>query len=387
MADKIRILIADNRRDTRELIKTYLEKDRFIQVIGEADNGQKALELSLVLKPDVLLIYYSMSELDGYEVTEKVTSESKDTIVIITSEKNDVNLIKKAMYCGAKEYLISPFYPEALVSTIKTLYKKEAAKRVTNNPQQNKQSTLDKENIQSKVISVFSTKGGVGKTTVAVNTAIALHKKTKDKVAVIDLDLQFGDALLMVNREPVNSIVDFIDRCDDYTVENLKMYMHDLGGVFILDSPISPEYAEYVTQDNVIQIINLLKQEFKYIIIDNSNNFDEVTLTALDVSDMILLISTMDIVSVKNVKIGLNVMNSLGYPQEKVKLIINKSNEKFGIKLKDLKFVFEKNISQIIVEDVKSAVTAINRGTPFVESFSSSKISRCIYKLVDLLRK
>lgn len=387
MSDKIRILIADNRRDTRELIKTYLEKDRFIQVIGEAESGQKALDVSLVMKPDILLIYYSMSEMDGYEVTERITAESKDTIVIITSEKNDVNLIKKAMSSGAKEFLITPFYPESLISTIKTLYKKEAAKKNTNNMQQVKLNKENKNKIESKVLSVFSTKGGVGKTSVAVNTAIALHKKTKQKVAVIDLDLQFGDALLMLNKEPVNSIVDFIDRCDDYTVENLKLYMHDLGGVFILDSPISPEYAEYVTQENVVQIIELLKQEFKYIIIDNSNNFDEITLTALDHSDVILLISTMDIVSVKNVKIGIKVMDSLGYPEDKVKLIINKSNGRYGIKLKDLKYVFEKNISQIIVEDVKSAVTSINRGTPFVQAFSSAKISRCVFKLVDQIRQ
>ncbi len=382
--DKIKILIADNRRDTRELIKTYLSKDRLIKVIGEAENGKKALELSMELKPDILLIYYNMIEIDGYEVTEKVTSELRDTVVIMTSENDDISLVKKAMFHGAKEYVVTPFLQDTLVETIRSVYEKEFLKKANHEVINSKGTHNDN---KCKIISVFSTKGGVGKSTIAINTALALTKQTQEKVAIMDLDLQFGDVLLMVNKEPVTSIIDFINQCDEYTLDNLKLFMHDYKGVSILASPVSPEFAEYISEEHIVEIINLLKQEFRYIVIDNPNNFDETTLSALDASDTILLISTMDIVSIKNVKVGMGVLNSIGYNDEKVKLVINKANEKFGIKLKDLKTVFDKNICQVIIEDVKTVVTSINKGTPLVLGFSSSKISKCIYKLAEQLKK
>lgn len=378
--NKIKVVIADNRRDTRQLIKAYTEKDRFIKVIGEAENGPKALEMVMLLKPDILIIYYNMIEMDGYEVTEKITSELENTYVIMTSEKENVDLIKKAMFHGAKEYIITPFSPEVLNTTVRTVYEKESNKRSNLNQSPNADI------VQSKVLSIFSTKGGVGKTTLAINTAVALYKKTREKIAIIDLDLQFGDVLLMVNKEPTETISDFINQCDEYSLENLKLFLHNYQGISILASPVSPEYAEYITEEHVNQIINLLRKEYKYIIIDNPNSFDDVTLAALDASDAILMITTMDIVSVKNVKIGLNVMKSLGYTDEKVNLVINKANQKHGIKLKDLKTVFDEKIVQVIVEDIKTVVTSINRGKPFVFSFSKTKVSRCIYKLVEQLK-
>ncbi len=379
--NKIKILIADNRRDTRELIKTYLAKDRTIKVIDEAENGKKALELSLKHKPDILLIYYNMIELDSFEVTEKVTAESDNTIVIMTSEKEDVNLIKKAMVHGAKEYIKTPFYQDELIETIRAIYDREFNKKAINSKIDSK-SNKDE---NCKVISVFSTKGGVGKSTIAINTALALQNQTGKRVALIDLDLQFGDVLLMVNKEPINSIVDFINQCDEYTLENLKLFMQDYRGISILPSPISPEFAEYITDEHIREIIKLLKQAYDYVIIDNPNSFDEVTLAALDLSNKILLLTTMDIVSIKNVKVGLRIMKSLGYANEKVNLIINKANEKFGIKLKDLNSVFDKPIDQVIVEDIKTVVTSINKGTPFVLSSNKNKISKCISKLAKQL--
>ncbi len=379
--NKIKILIADNRRDTRELIKTYLSKDRTIKVIGEAENGKRALELSLQLKPDILLIYYNMIEMDSFEVIEKVTSESDHTIVIMTSEKEDVHLIKKAMVHGAKEYIKTPFVQETLIDTIRTVYEKEFIKKEKYN-----QVDLERtKNTKCKIISVFSTKGGVGKSTIAINTALKLHKEINKKVAVIDLDLQFGDILLMVDKEPVTSIVDFINQSDEYTLDNLKLFMQDFQGISILSSPVSPELAEYITEEHIKEIIDLLKQAYDYIIIDNPNSFDEVTLTALDVSDTILFVTTMDIVSIKNVKVGLGIMKSLGYTDEKVNLVINKANEKFGIKLKDIYSIFDRPVGQVIVEDIKTVVTSINKGTPFVLSSGRNKISKCITKLAKQL--
>lgn len=378
MSQRIKVLVADNRSDTRDLIKFFLSKDKTFRVIGEAENGGDAIDFCMDLKPDVLLIYYNISLINGFNVTETVTAELKDTIVIMYSEKDDVELVKKAMFHGAREFLITPLSQKLLNDTIKTIYNKEACKRPP--------APIQEGNLNARMISVFSTKGGVGKTTIATNIAVGLYKKTNAKIIIIDLDLQFGDVLLMMNKEPSSTIIDFIENCDEYNYENLKEYLHDFEGVDILSSPSSPEFAEFISPEHINQIIEIVKNEYQYIIFDHPNSFTDTSLVALDASDTILLVSTMDVVSIKNVKVGLEVMKSLNYPSDKVKLVINKGNDSFGVKYKDLKVAFGKKITQIIVEDTKTVVTSINRGIPFILEKKLNKITMCLNRLIDQIK-
>ncbi len=381
MGKKISVLIAENRRDTRELIKRYLMTERIIQVAGEADTGPMAVELASRLKPDIVLIYSDMQGMDGYEACEKIMEDSRDTAVIIMSKEESTEHVRRAMVSGAKDYLTLPLDLNNLISTIRLTYKKNTAvKTAKNKVRQDKKI--------GRLISVFSTKGGAGKTTIALNLAVDIVKKSDKRVALVDLDLQFGDIAIMANLEPEKTIADLMDETSDIDQAIIHGFMIEyMPNLMILPSPPSPEYAEYVSGETMRNVLELLRQSYDYVIIDTASNFSDVTLSALDSSDEILMVSPMDIVSVKNVKIGLEIMKSLEYPDEKVKILVNMANSKLGISYSDLERIFEKKISYMIPEGKKSLTKAVNKGEPHINIKGPNRTNKAFDRITKSILK
>ncbi|RKD28778.1 response regulator [Thermohalobacter berrensis] len=378
MEQKIKVLIVDDVEETRELMRTLFSFEPRIEIVGEASDGEEAIELTSKLRPDVVLMDINMPGLNGLKATEIISKKMPDVIVIVVSVQKEREYLKKAMLCGAKEYIVKPLDLNTTVKTIIDTYNLEQERRNyidSSNP--NKLVKKDPE-----IISVFSTKGGVGKTTIAVNTALSITRQTGEKVAIIDLDLQFGDVAIILDITPTKTIVDLIEEISDLNGEILNEYMLEyIPGLKILSAPIKPEYAEYINSSHIEKIIEVMKTEYQYIIIDTPTNFDEVTLTALDMSDKVLFVTNMDLVSIKNTKVGLEVMNSLNYSEEKVKLVVNKASQKFGIKYKDLEEAFENDIRAFIPDDKKTIITSINKGYPFMRYRKSNKICRSMKEL------
>lgn len=382
MSQKIKVLIADDVAETRKNIITLLEFETRIEVVGEAANGEEALEITEKTKPNLILMDINMPIMDGLKATEKICQRYQDIVVIIMSVQGEREYLKKAMFCGAKEYLIKPFSLDVLIETVIKTYDKEQNKRkFALNDKEKKTSEK-----ASKVITVFSTKGGVGKTTIAVNTAISIAKKNNYRVALIDLDLQFGDIAVMLNMAQSKTIVDLIDEIGNLNKEILSEYMIEyIKGVDILPAPPKPEYSEYILPNHIEKILSVLKEDYQYIIFDSVSNFNDITLTALDNSDQILFISTMNLPTIKNVKLGLDIMDSLHYHNEKVKIILNRASKHFGVKITDVEEVLNKEVSVCIPEDNKTVIPSANKGYPFMRSRGEAKISRCIKDVTELI--
>lgn len=382
MSQKIRILVVDDVEETINLISDMLSFEKRIEIVGQASNGKEAINLVDKLKPDVVLMDINMPVMDGLRATEIITRDHPQSIVIIMSVQGEVEYLKKAMLYGAKEYVVKPFNLDDIINTIITVYEEEK-KRQKHIKQKKSEG---KEKNKAKTITLFGTKGGVGKTTIALNTAISIAKKTGEKVAIIDLDLQFGDISLLSNINPRKTIVDVLEDLSNFDEEVLDEYMNEyIAGIKILSSPIKPEQAEYIMAEHLEKILDILKQEYQYIVIDTSTNFDDVTLTALDKSDVILLVSTMDLHSIKNVKLGLEIMESLNYSEKKVKLVINKATQKYGIKYQDLIDALDKEVSILVPYDNKTVITSINKGYPFMRHRKNGKIYKSIKKLTNAI--
>ncbi len=371
MGKTISVLIADNRRDTRELIKRYLMTEKIIEVVGEADTGPSAVEMAGRLMPDIVLIYSDMQQMDGYEACEKITEICRNTSVIIMAREIGAEQVRKAMVSGAKDYLTLPLDINGLISTIRITYKR----RIKYDNTRIEDVQNDKKT--GHLIGIFSTKGGVGKTTIALNLAVDLAQKTNKKIALVDLDLQFGDVALMANIEPERTLADIMEETAsvDPSVINslLTEYMPNL---MILASPLSPEYSEYISGEMIREILSFLRQAYDYVIIDTASNFSDSTLAALDAADEILMVAAMDIVSVKNVKIGLEIMKSLEYADEKVKILVNMADSKLGISYADLERIFGKKIEYKIPEAKKSLIIAVNKGKPYIRTKRVGKINK-----------
>lgn len=382
--NKIKILIADDIQETRDVIRKILTlEDEYFEVVGEASNGEEVLNLIPKVNPDVVLMDINMPLLNGLEATERITNEFPEVIVIIMSVQGEVEYLKKAMFHGAKEYIVKPFNYDALIETITTTYEKykERQVKLVGNSQNLKNAA---------VLAFFSSKGGVGKSVIALNSAVVLSKENNKKTLLIDLDLQFGDISIMVNQYNPKNILDVIEegQCDSY--EGMKPYLYKYNeNLDMLFAPAKPESAEYITKENIEKIIDTVKKEYDFIIVDTGVNFNDSTLYVLDITQNILYVSTMEIVALKNTKLGLQVMKSLNYGKDKVKLVINRCTTKYGISKSDVDSVFKDNIFAMIPEEEKAVSVSVNRGEPLCDEpkYYKFKIGKSIREMCENLVK
>ncbi|HOQ06553.1 MAG TPA: response regulator [Clostridiales bacterium] len=380
--DKISVMVVDDSYETRSNVKQLLSFSRNIRVTAEAASGEEAIVLAGEMRPDVILMDINMPGMDGIKATEEISMNMPETVVVIMSVQGETEYVRKAMTAGAREYLCKPFSGDELSETIVRAYENEMKRREKITPSSGKQQ------MRSRVITIFSTKGGVGKTTIASNLAVSMARTSKKRVALLDLDLQFGDVAIMLNVSVKNTISDLVKEfgqmdeslIDDYLVTHFS-------GVRVLPAPVKPEYADYITANHIEKIINILRESYNYIIIDTSASFHETVLTSLDMSDMILVVSTLDLPTIKNVKSGLDVMETLNYPREKIHVVLNKASEQFGIRYRDFEDVLHKQIWAYVPEDSQTVVTSVNKGFPFVMTRTETKVARAIIDMGNELMR
>ena len=206
----IRVLIVDDNDDTRRNICQMLSFDEQIVVVGEANDGVEAVQKAQDLQPNVVLMDINLPDLDGFSATEKITTDVPGTAVVVTSAQGEKEYLRKAMMVGARDFLVKPLRKEDLINTIKNVFKIENKRTGQND--------IKKMPRKSEVITVFGTKGGVGKTTIAVNLAVYLAK-CKQKVVLLDFDLQFGDISIFLNLYPRRTISELTQEGDAWDME------------------------------------------------------------------------------------------------------------------------------------------------------------------------
>ncbi len=379
MEHKVNVLIADQNEKDIENIRVALSHEERIRIVGECSEGISTVKLAKNVKPDVVLMDINMPGIKNVTPTEILTATIPNVLVIVTFDKGGKKNLKKAMSDGARDYIVKPAAADVYIDTILDLYEKDLKRReVLYGRKQHE------EDIKPKIISIFSTKGGVGKSTIATNIATAIAQKTEERVALVDFDLQFGDVSVMLNLYPERTVMELVKDIQSLDKELLEDYMmlHN-SGVRVLPAPSRPEYAEFVTGGNIQRILRTLKESYKYIVVDMAPAFDDVNLAALDLSDSIMLLTTLDLPTIKNVKSGLHVMKTLNYRDDKISLILNRYHRNFGINVSDLEKTTEKKISHIVPEDSRTIIDAVNKGKPFVLNNPGSSVTKSIYNIVD----
>lgn len=366
---RIRVLIADDVEETRNVVKKILGmEEELFEVVGEAANGEEVINIIPRVTPDVVLMDINMPVLNGLEATEIITRQYPSVIVIIMSVQGESEYLKKAMLYGAKEYIIKPFNYDTLIETVRVTFEKNKDKTI--------RTVGDTEKVKNaRIISFASSKGGVGKSVLALNSAIFFSKVQKKRTLLIDMDLLFGDISMLINRYSDKTIIDLIDEGIIESYDNIKSFLYNYSSnLHMLFGPKKPEAAEYINKESVDRMINILRKHYDVIIFDTAVNYSDITLYILDISDVILFITGMDIVSLKNTKLGLGVMQSLGYDRNKVKLVINKYNDSYGVSRKEIEETFKDGVFAVVPDDEKTINLSINKGQPFCDDMKLSKI-------------
>jgi len=375
--EAIRILLVDDVDDTRSNIRRILSFDKDIAIIGEARDGFEAVQKVKALNPDIVLMDVNMPKLNGIAATEKIMLEHPGTAVIFLSVQGEAEYLRKAMLAGARDYLIKPFSGDELIDTIKRVYQLESKRAIPG-----KEKTV--KSARPQVVTIFGTKGGVGKTTIAVNTAVLLAQ-SKKKVAMVDLDLQFGDISVFLNLAPKRTIAELAQEGSDPDIDLIESYMiPHLSGIKILPAPGRPEYAELITSTQIEKIITVLKDHYDYVVIDTPPLFNDSNLSALDLSSQVFLVLSLDLATIKNVKLSLELLQSLHHIG-KTKLILNRASEDMGIKINHAEETLEFLIASQIPSDGKLCVSALNKGIPFVLSEPKAKVSQAVRHVSELI--
>lgn len=376
---KIRILIVDDISDTRESIQRLLEFEPDIEVIGEAGSGSEALLLAEDLSPDIVLMDINMPEMDGIRTTELLALRAPNSSVVIMSVQGENAYLRRAMMAGAREYIVKPFTGDELASAIAKVYELERRKRgaLVEQPHPN---TAAPHVRKGQILSFFSTKGGVGKTTLATNLAVELAHSSKWRVLLIDLNLQFGDVGVFLNLVPKRNLADLTQTGNLQFSEIQSFLLTHSSGVQVLAAPTRPEYAELVTVEHIEQILKEVKPYFDFIILDNVSRFEDISLLSLDLAEQIFLVVAMEVPALKNTKLSLETMSDLHY-LDKVKVILNRSSREMGLDLSDIEKSLNFKVSFEILSDGKTLVNAVNKGIPFVEHNPQSKATEGIRRI------
>ena len=389
MADQIRVLVVDDIPETRDHLTKLLGFEADIDVVGSASSGREAIEMAGRIRPDVVLMDINMPDMDGITATEQLSSTTPGVAVVMMSVQGEADYLRRSMLAGAREFLVKPFSSDELTASIRQVSSRERDKQsrfgvptAVAGASAGTGGSGDGAG-NGMVVAVFSPKGGVGRTTVAVNLAVAAATELGRKVVIMDGSFQFGDVGVLLNLNPKNkSIADLIPQLEAGEIDSIDTFVIDhSSGIRALLAPPSPETAEMITPAGVKKVLESLRRDHDLVIVDCAAFFNDTTLAILDSADVILTMLSLEITSIKNIRLFLEVAEQLGYESGKVRLVLNRADSTLGIRVSDVEHSIGRKVDETIVSDGRTVVYALNRGIPFFVSNREAQVSQDILRL------
>lgn len=349
---------------------------------GAAPFGSiEELAVHLDGSPVVIVLGPTYQDTSALARVEKLLMEHREAGAVLVTTELTTELLQQALRSGVKDVLAAP------VETGQFL---EAVQRVAETLQPAATPALPGEldvegGEPGRVITVFSTKGGAGKSVISSNLAVLLAQRSERPVVLIDADLQFGDIAVMMKLSPQHTIVDAVsslDRLDASLLQSL-LVEHEGSGLLVLPAPLEPAFADQIGAAEMVRIVEVLRTFCDFVIIDTPAYFNDVVLGLIEISDDVLLVAGMDIPNIKNVKIGLQTLRLLNTPMEKLRLILNRANSKVKLDVGEVERTLQVEADALIPSDVV-VPQAVNKGAPVVLSAPRSGVSRALEQLADL---
>ena len=401
--ERIRVLIVDDIAETRENLRKLLSFDASIEVVGAAASGQEGVKLAREFNPHIVLMDINMPGMDGITATEAIMRELPAIQVVMLSVQGETDYLRRAMLAGARDFLIKPPTGDELMSTIRRVYDMGRTRAAVMPAQPTVPTAVQAEGRRArragKVIAVFSPKGGVGCTTIAVNLAVALQEMvgSKQKVALMDTCVQFGDVGVMLNLQASRSLADLVPHIENLDHDMLNSVLSTHGsGLKVLLAPPHPEAAESLLTGMSLDegrggssalgtVLALMREEFDIIVVDVWSWVNDLALTVLDSAALIVLVVTPDIPAIKSARLFLEVAGKLNYPMEKIALVVNGVDRRMGIRVDQIEQAMIPVAAQIPL-DQQVVMAAVNHGVPFVQRDPSRPVSQGLMQLAEHVR-
>ncbi|MDQ3549884.1 MAG: response regulator [Chloroflexota bacterium] len=390
MAGTIRVLIVDDVQESRDNVERLLKFESDIEIVGTASRGQEAIEFALAKRPDIILMDVNMPDMDGITATRTILSQLPAIGVIMMSVLNEPDVLRRSMTAGAREYLVKPFSLDELLDGIRTVH--------ANAPKIQMQQVVSPESGaavaapvrqagKGVVICVAGVKGGSGRSMIAANLAVAIRQQSQQRVALVDANIAFGDIGVMMNVSDSKTMLDAVPYLRQVDTELINNIVVEHGsGIHLLLAPPSPQEAEVVTPDLVKSLVSVMTGMFDIVIVDTRPSFDDLNLAVFDAADLLLLVVTMDMTSIKDARQFLEVTELLGYPEDRLRLVLNRSNTYSGIPAAEIGESLRKQLWARIPDEPGPVLRSVNEGVPLVSSSNDSKVVEEINRMArDIL--
>jgi len=372
--DTVTLVVVELDPTTRDRIAGVLEG------FGATTGVRTAQEMQRSLSGEAGVVVFGPSCADrrGIAAIDDLATSHPGFFSILVAESVTTDLMRDALRAGVRDVVSLDGSFEAQFSgALETIVQRLGASR----PAAPAPAAPSR---KGRIVSVVSAKGGVGKSVVAANLAVALRTQTGGEVAIIDGDLQFGDVPVMMRLVPQYTIVDAVDAGDRLDAQMLRSLLtrHDLSGVLSLAAPSDPRHAEQIRADDVVKIAKAMADCCDYVVIDTPPQLNDISLSVMEVSDEVVLVTSADIANVKNVKIALEVLGLLGISEQKAHLVMNRAGSKAKL---DLPAV-ERTLRTRVTCHVPSSVVvpeSVNRGVPVVLHAPKSSVAKAFEELAQ----
>ncbi len=339
--------------------------------------------------PHLAVVDCNVGGLDAWTLLSKVRGlPDRPYVPVVLLGPDDGAAKVRGLRAGADDYQVQPVHPAELIARVRRLLVRfPPAGAVIKRPSGPPQSVeaAPQASTMGQVVAFYGAKGGVGTTTLSINSAIALHRQLRRKVVLVDANLQFGDHRVFLDvGNDRHSIVDAVTSpgIDADLLANLVVH-HD-SGIDLLVAPTRPEEAEHVSAErhHMATIVETLRRMYDYVIVDLDKRLDDHALDIISAADRLLVVMTADLSCIKNVRLVLETMTQIGVPDAAVELLLNRSNAYTGIGPKSIEAVLKHVISYQVVNDYRTAISALNSGEPFLQARPDSPIARSILEFV-----
>ncbi len=365
--ENISTVILSSQGRFKELMSLYLKEYGGYEVLDDFSSDSELYNTLSSIQKSFLIV--DTDDDANMDFIARVSSDCPNCKILAVSENPTVDFIIKVMRLGAKEILSSPVIKSEFFDVLKRVCEKLNGEYQKIN--------------KCRMITVFSNKGGIGKTSVASNLALELAKTTKENVALIDLNFQLGDITTFLDLKPSFNISYMLKNLDkinkDFLLNTLEKYKNT--SLYVLADPPYFKQADDISSKQVARLFDILKDSFSYIVVDTDANFDGKTITALDNSDLLFLVTCINLPALRNCQRCLDLFDKLGYSSDKVQVLVNRYMENDEIKADDAEKVLNKEIYWKIPNNYFTMMAAINKGVPVSEINPASNVAQSYKEL------
>ncbi|HEX8687571.1 MAG TPA: AAA family ATPase [Pyrinomonadaceae bacterium] len=359
MTNKLTFVILSSGLENFKELRAALATQEGARVLVGGDDAEQVFPEIERLAPNAVIVALGAEPEASLRFVERAARECPRTAVICAARDSSPDTILRSMRAGAREFLRLPVRPEEFA----TVYRR-VADFCAVQPEPPKK--------RGRVLSVFSSKGGTGTTFVATNVAAALRRPT----VLLDLNLQAGDLGLFLGVEPKFSVADLVENISRVDDALLRSYLTPHGETLsLLAAPREADAADDIEAEHVFQVLEILRERYEYVVVDPQHTFDAITLAALDQSDEILLVLTLDIPAIRSSQRALQIFDRLGYPRHKLHVVVNRFSKQIDLDLRQVERFLGERVCGYVQSDYRTAVNSINLGQPLVDSDPESKIA------------